>query len=101
AEAMARAADGLDGLEDHRPQDTAAADILRRAVDAIRPVAAARRPSGPSTLGAVLVAALAEGGHEMWVVDPRALAAQDRARAAGGTLPAVVYRPEFTSAELA
>ncbi|MCA1682513.1 MAG: hypothetical protein LC685_00685, partial [Actinobacteria bacterium] len=101
AEAMARAADGLAGLEDHRPQAAAAADILRHAVDAIRPVAAPRRPRGPSTLGAVLVAALTEGGHEMWVADPRALAAQDRAREAGETLPAVVYRPEFTSAELA
>ncbi len=101
AEAMTLAADELTRVADRRPADAAAADVLRRAVDTMRPVASAPDRRGPATLGALVTAALVEGGHDMWVEDPRALAAQARARAEGRPLPVVVQRPEFSSDDVA
>ena len=100
AEAMVRAADALADPGERGFEDARAAEILRRAVDDMRPVASREALTGPRTLASVVNAALAEGGHDMWVGDPRARAAQDRARDAGRTLPVVVARPEFASADL-
>ena len=97
AEAMIRAADELAALDDRGPADAGAESILRRAVDGMLPVGTPRERQGAQTLGAIVASALAEGGHDMWIEDPRALPAQDRAAREGRTLPVVVVRPDYTS----
>lgn len=97
AEAMTRAADELAALAHRGPADEAAEGVLRRAVDGMLPAATARRRRGARELGAIVTAALAEGGHDMWVEDPRAVAAQDRADGAGQVRPVVVDQPAFAT----
>ncbi len=95
AETMTRAADELDALTPRRPADVDTANVLRVAVDSMRPVVSRRKRTGPPALGALVGDALAEAGHDMWVGDPRAQPAQDRARRDCETLPVLVGEPEF------
>ncbi len=99
AEAMTRAADHLADLTVRTAADEEAEDVLRRAVDSMLATGAAR-PRDSSTLGAVVTAALAEGGHAMWSGDPRAAATQNRARREGRAAPVVVEQPAFASDDL-
>ena len=93
---MTRAADALAGLPRRDDRDVEAEAALRRATSEL--LAERRRPlfsGAPRSLNELVTAALAEGGHEMWADDPRALSARERAERDGEPLPVIVQRPSF------
>jgi hypothetical protein len=97
---MTRAADALERTPGEDRRKAEAIELLRRSERAI--LADRRhaiRRGAPRTLDAVVIAALAEGGHYMWAADPRALSRRDRAEREGEPLPVVVQRPAFEPGE--
>ncbi|HEX4364573.1 MAG TPA: hypothetical protein VHZ75_08495, partial [Solirubrobacteraceae bacterium] len=101
ADTMTRAANELANLPDRTPSDASAEQTLRRAVDGMLPAAPEHwidRRARP--LGDVVTGALTEGGHDMWIEDPRAIAAHDRARSASKALPVMVSYPAFANDRL-
>jgi hypothetical protein len=99
---MTRAADALARLPHRDDDDVQAEDLLRRST---RELLAERRRAlplgGPRSLDELVTAALAEGGHDMWADDPRALSARERAERSGQPLPVAVQRPRFEPDEAA
>jgi hypothetical protein len=100
AAAIGRAADELDRIPGRSAVDDEARDILRRERERILATAPTPRRRGSRQLGAVVTAALEEGGHGLWTDDPRAIAASERARADGRVEPVAVRRPQFHSDDI-
>jgi hypothetical protein len=101
ADAMRRAAEALGKLPDPSPADEDAREILLRESRRMVSAGGPPRRRGRRALGDVVTAALADGGYERWVGDPRAVAAAERAREEGRPEPVAVRRPEFASNDIA
>lgn len=93
---MTSAADALARLDREDEAAAGAEELLRRSTrELLAERQRATRHPGAQTLDALLTAALAEGGYDMWADDPRALSARQRAERAGTPLPVLVQRPTF------
>jgi hypothetical protein len=100
-DAIDRAGHAIAALADRTRADDEARELLRRARESMLAVTATPRRRGQRELGAVVTAALGDGGYDMWADDPRAITAREHARREGRVLPVVVARPQFASTDIA